>query len=100
MKIGRVIGKVVSTRKEGNLHGLKILIVDYLDDKLKGTGKSAACVDTINAGEGDVVLLCSSSSARMTPRTKHVATDNTIVGIIDSVTSGSKYLFQKNGGGN
>ena len=95
MKIGRVIGKVVSTRKEGNVDGLPILVVSYLDEKLADTGKTAACIDTVNAGEGDVVLLCGSSSARMTSRTTNVATDNTVVGIVDSVSAGSNYLYDK-----
>jgi microcompartment protein CcmK/EutM len=95
MKIGKVIGKVVSTRKEGNVSGLPILVVSYLDESLADTGKSAACIDTVNAGEGDVVLLCASSSARMTSKTNNVATDNTIVGIIDSVSAGSKYIYSK-----
>ena len=95
MKIGRVIGKVVSTRKEGNIENFKILVVDYLDENLSDTGKSAACIDTVNAGDGDIVLLCSSSSARQTAKTKNVATDNTIVGIIDSISSGREAIYQK-----
>jgi len=93
MKIGKVIGKVVSTRKEGNVEGLPILVVSYLDETLSDTGKTAACIDTVNAGDGDVVLLCASSSARMTSRTTNVATDNTIVGIVDSVSAGSTYIY-------
>jgi len=95
MKMGKVIGKVVSTRKEGNVQGLPILVVSYLDETLTDIGKSAACIDTVNAGEGDVVLLCASSSARMTSKTTNVATDNTIVGIIDSVSAGSKFIYSK-----
>lgn len=95
MKIGKVIGKVVSTRKEGNVEGLPILVVSYLDETLSDTGRSAACIDTVNAGDGDVVLLCASSSARMTAKTNNVATDNTIVGIVDSVSAGSTYVYRK-----
>lgn len=95
MKIGRVIGKVVSTKKEGNIEGLPILVVSYLDDTLSDTGKTAACIDTVNAGDGDIVLLCSSSSARMTSKTTNVATDNTVVGIVDSVSAGSTYIYRK-----
>ena len=96
MKLGIVIGKVVSTRKEGKMDGLKILVVSYLNEEMQDTNKTAACIDTVNAGEGDIVLLCSSSSARMTATTKNVATDNTIVGIVDSVASGNKYIYRKN----
>lgn len=95
MKLGKVIGNVVSTRKEGNIYGLKIMVVTYLDENLSDTKKTAACIDTVNAGDGDIVLLCSSSSARITRMTKHTATDNTIVGIIDSISSGKKYLYRK-----
>ena len=96
MKLGIVIGKVVSTRKVSSIEGLKILVVNYLNEDMKDTNKTAACIDTVGAGEGDVVLLCSSSSARLTAMTKNVATDNTIVGIIDSLSSGNKYLYIKN----
>jgi microcompartment protein CcmK/EutM len=95
MKIGKVIGKIVSTKKEGKVEGLPLLVVSYLDANLADTGKTAACVDTVNAGPGDVVLLCASSSARMTPKTKDVATDNTIVGIVDSVSAESAFLYRK-----
>ncbi len=95
MKLGKVIGNVVSTKKEGNLDGLKIMIVTYLDENLSDTKKTAACIDTVNAGNGDIVLLCSSSSARITTMTKHTATDNTIVGIVDAISSGKKYLYRK-----
>ena len=95
MKIGKVIGKVVSTRKEGNIDGLPILVVSYLDETLSDTGKTAACIDTVNAGDGDIVLLCASSSARMTSKTTNAATDNTIVGIVDSVSAGSTYVYRK-----
>ena len=95
MKLGRVIGKVVSTRKEGNVEGLRILVVQYLDDKLATTGKTAACIDSVNAGDGDIVLLVSSSSARLTNVTKNVCTDNTIVGIVDTISAENKYLYKK-----
>ena len=95
MKIGKVIGKIVSTRKEGKVDGLPILVVSYLDETLKDTGKTSACIDTVNAGAGDVVVLCASSSARMTERTKGVATDNTIVGIVDAVSVGSTTIYKK-----
>ncbi len=95
MKFGLVIGSVVSTRKAGKLKGLKILVVNYLNENLEKTPNSAACIDTVNAGEGDIVLLCSSSSARLTEQTTDVATDNTIIGIVDSVSHGNKIIYKK-----
>ena len=96
MKLGKVIGKITATRKAGNLDGKRLLVVDYLDADLKPTGKTGACVDTVNAGEGEIVILCGSSSARATEMTKGVATDNTAIGIVDSVASGKVNLYMKN----
>ncbi|MFZ5517309.1 MAG: EutN/CcmL family microcompartment protein [Candidatus Zhuqueibacterota bacterium] len=96
MKFARVIGHVIATRKEGNVQGLKLLVVRYLDEDLKATKQSAVCVDTVEAKPGDVVLLCSSSSARMTKRTRYVCTDNTTVAIVDSISSGKKTTFDGN----
>jgi microcompartment protein CcmK/EutM len=95
MKLGKVIGNLISTKKEGNLDGLKILVVTYLDEKLSDTKKSAACIDSVGAGDGDIVLLCSSSSARLTDTTRNAAVDNTIVGIVDAISAGRKYFYKK-----
>lgn len=95
MKLGKVIGKIISTKKEGNLDGLKIMAVKYLDENLNDTKKTIACIDTVSAGDGDLVLLCSSSSARFTKMTQNVATDAAIVGIVDSISAGKKYKFKK-----
>ena len=94
MQFGKVIGNVVSARKVDNLSGLKLMVVDYLDENLKSKGKSSVCVDTVSAGKGDIVLLCSSSSARLTEDTKNVCTDNTIVGIVDTVSANGKHIIK------
>jgi len=99
MKLGIVIGNVVSTRKVGNNSGLKMLVVSYLNDELADTEKTAVCIDTVNAGRGDIVLLCASSSARMTSMTRGAVTDNTIVGIVDAISSGGTYTYTKNRSG-
>jgi microcompartment protein CcmK/EutM len=93
LQLGKVIGNVVSVKKVENLSGLKLMVVDYLDDNMNAKGKSTVCVDTVSAGKGDIVLLCSSSSARLTEQTKDVCTDNTIVGIVDSVSTSGKYIY-------
>lgn len=95
MKLGVVKGKIVSTRKNGNLKGLKLLLVSILQDDLKDTNKCVVCVDTVNANEGDTVIICSSSSARMTELTKNVATDYSIVGIVDMISVNNNFIYKK-----
>lgn len=98
MKLGIVTGTVVSTRKVENVTGLKLLVVSLLNADLADTGKTVVCTDTVNAGAGDLVLLCASSSARMTDATRSAATDNTIVGIVDAIDAAHTPLYTRTGG--
>jgi ethanolamine utilization protein EutN len=95
MKFGRVIGQVIAPRKESNVEGLKLLVVRYLNADLAPLQKIATCVDSVSANVGDVVLLVASSSARMTKVTRNVCTDNTIIGVVDLVSSGREDLFRR-----
>ena len=95
MQFGKVIGQVVSTRKEGKIHGLRLLIVNPLDENLKLAGKAITSTDTVNARMDDIVLICSSSSARMTAKTEGVCTDNTIVGIVETISSRKKDWYTR-----
>ena len=95
MKFGKVIGQIISTQKTGNVGGLKLSVVRYLNEKLEETPYTAACIDSVQANTGDVVLLCFSSSARMTKTTRYVCTDNTIVAIVDTISSGQTDWYKK-----
>jgi ethanolamine utilization protein EutN/carbon dioxide concentrating mechanism protein CcmL len=96
MKLGKIIGQVIATQKAGIRDGLRLSVVQYLDDKIAPKDKSAICIDTVKSKIGDVVLLCSSSSARMTQLTKYVCTDNTIVGIVDKISYKKDYIYLNN----
>lgn len=95
MQFGQVIGQVVSTHKQGNVHGLRLFIVQQLDENLKPAGKTIISIDTVNARVDDIVLLCSSSSARMTEMTKGAAADNAIVGIVETISSSKKDRYKR-----
>jgi microcompartment protein CcmK/EutM len=90
MQFAKVIGKVVSTQKTGGLEGLPLLVVRYLDGMLEPIPNNAVAVDTVNSSIGDIVLLCGSSSARMTAKTRDACTDLAIVGIVDKVSLNKK----------
>ena len=88
MKLGKVVGNVVSTRKDEGLVGTKLLIVRYLHPEsgtLRESGDSEVVVDTVGAGIGDTVLLVAGSSAtRYVKGYEKTPTDVTIVGVVDS----------------
>jgi ethanolamine utilization protein EutN len=85
MKLAKVIGNVVSTRKEEALVGFKILLVEELDAKSKQlTGNTFVAVDTLGAGLLDTVLIVQGSGARVVSETHQSAPlDAAIVGIVD-----------------
>ena len=85
MVLGRVVGTVVSTKKEDELQGLKLLLVKACDADGKPTGSTVVAVDAVGAGVGEVVLYASGSSARQTKVTKDRPVDATIMAIVDQV---------------
>jgi microcompartment protein CcmK/EutM len=85
MLMGLVVGTVVSTRKDPELGGLKLLIVKGCDFDGKATGSAVVAADSVGAGIGEVVLYASGSSARQTTMTQNRPVDATIMAIVDMV---------------
>ncbi len=84
MKMGRVAGTVVATRKDPSLEGVKFLVVENLTTELKPDGGYVIAVDAVGAGAGEVVLYASGSSARQTELTRDRPVDAVIMAILDS----------------
>jgi ethanolamine utilization protein EutN len=99
MFLARVTGSVVSSQKVDAMVGQKLLVVEPLrvNEKdqtgLVGTGRTFITVDTVGAGEGEVVLIVQGSSARFTPQTKPLPVDCAIIGIVDTVHLASGQIF-------
>ena len=83
MKLGRVVGTVVSTRKDPSLESLKLLIVENLGTALEREGGYVVAVDSVGAGQGEVILYATGSSARLTAVTKDRPVDAVIMAIVD-----------------
>lgn len=96
MIIGRVLGNVVCTQKNNRLDGVKFLIVQPIDlTTLKLEGKTLVAIDTVGAGEGEIVMLVSGSSARQTEKTNNTPTDASIIAILDTIEIDGKTTFRK-----
>ena len=85
MTLGRVVGTVVSTRKDERLEGFKLLIVKAVDPDGKEKNSYVVAVDTVDAGIGELVLVVTGSSARMSSGCQERPVDAAVVGIIDTV---------------
>jgi len=95
MYLARVMGTVVATQKEPSMNGSKFLIVEKLDEKLKALGEYVVAVDAVGAGENEVVLYASGSSARQTRETKDRPADAVIMAIVDSFAVGDRTIYKK-----
>lgn len=56
MKLGKVIGRVVSTVKHESFENRRLLLVQGLDEKRKASGTPFVAVDIVQSGEGDLVF--------------------------------------------
>lgn len=85
MVIGRVVGRLWSTRKDEKLNGQKFLIVKLLKDKNEEQDGFFVAADAVGAGNGDTVLIVKGGSARVSLGNKDIPVDAAIIGIIDSI---------------
>lgn len=86
MYIGLVSGTVVATIKHQAFHGRKLLIVDQLDLRGEPTGAYDICVDVVQAGVGDRVLVMDEGNgARQILQRTVAPVRAVIVGIVDEV---------------
>lgn len=95
MQIGKVIGTVVSTRKEDVLEGMKFLLVKNCDFDGNPVGPTVVAVDAVGAGVDEVVLYASGSSARLTRLTDNRPVDATIMAIVDILEVDGEQRYRK-----
>ena len=90
MIVGRVKGHVVASAKVENLEGKKMLVVEILSVTAEGlspTNLHMVCIDAVQAGEGEVVVVVQGSSARIAPGMEKVPVDALIVGIVENLNA-------------
>ena len=84
MYVGLVTGTVVATVKHGAFNGRKLLIVDHLNTAGDPTGAYDICVDMVQAGVGDrVLVLDEGNGARQVLRDGSAPIRAVVVGIVD-----------------
>lgn len=84
MHLARVIGTVVSARKDERLNGSKLLLLEPLSTTGEpGDGAAIIAVDTVGAGVEEAVIYVTGSSARRAVGSENAPTDAAVVGIVD-----------------
>ena len=82
MIVGKVVGSIVSTRKNENLVGNKFMVVEPVVGMGDPKNKIVA-IDNIGAGIGELVLVALGSAARIGCNMESSPVDAAIVGIVD-----------------
>ncbi len=96
MKLARVVGTVVATRKDPKLEGLKFFLLQDLGRDLSPKDSIVVAADSVGCGVGEVVLYASGSSARQTTQTDNRPCDATVMAIVDAIdTTEDGRLYDK-----
>lgn len=86
MILGRVTGSVHATVKNRHLDGLRLLTVRSVDLSGAVDGKPIVAVDRVDAGVGDLVLVCrEGGSSRMVLGNDMTPVQAMIVAVVDDV---------------
>jgi len=83
MQLARVIGDVVATRKDEQLSGIKLLIVQPLSPDHQPVGRPLVAVDAVGAGVGEEVFFVRGKEASFPFHPAEPPVDAGIVGIVD-----------------
>jgi len=95
MKIAKVRGTVVSTHKESSLRGVKLLLLQFMDEEGQLLPEYEVAGDQVGAGLDEWVLVTRGSAARQIDGSEKRPVDAMVVAIIDTVTLDNSLLYSK-----
>jgi microcompartment protein CcmK/EutM len=95
MMIARVIGTVVSTRKEPTMDGLRLLVCQPVNAEGEKVGTPVVAADAVGAGVGETILYATGSSARQTVATQNRPVDAVVMAIVDNWEVAGEYKYRK-----
>ena len=76
------------TQKLPDFEGLKLLLVQPIDEHQQKTGTAIVAFDAVQAGEGDLVFYETSKEAGWALREWFTPADAAILGIVDQINTG------------
>ena len=83
MQLARVLGEVVSTMKDSNLHGVTLLVLQPILASGEPAGRTLVAADSVGAGVGETVFFVRGREAAFPFYPAEPPTDATIIGIVD-----------------
>lgn len=95
MQIAKVRGTVVSTHKEASLRGVKLLLLQFIDEEGRLLPQYEVAGDQVGAGFDEWVLVSRGSAARQMEGGEKRPIDAMVVAIIDTVSVENRLLYSK-----
>jgi len=85
--LARVLGNVVATQKNPRYDGARIMLVQPINLDLTPRGASMLALDSVDSGEGDIVIVVQEGWSASTASTGEAgaAIDSAIVGVVDFI---------------
>jgi ethanolamine utilization protein EutN len=83
MQLAKVIGDIVATRKDDNLFGITLLVLQPIGADGAAVGRTLVAVDSMGAGVGETVFFVRGKEASFPFYPTEVPTDAGVVGIVD-----------------
>jgi len=87
MRLARVTGQVVATRKDPRLLGARLLLVQPVNESGGDVGRPLVALDAIQSNEGELVFVVSAREASFALPGRLVPSDCSIVGKVDAVSA-------------
>lgn len=97
MQIAKVRGTVVGTQKEPSLTGVKLLLVQFINEEGDPLPKYEVVADSVGAGMDEWVLISRGSAARHVSGSEQRPLDARVVAIIDTVTVDNRMIYGQKG---
>ena len=87
MILARVLGNIVATQKNPRYDGARVMLCQQITPEGEDAGTTVLALDSVDAGEGDIVLIVQEGWGASTAATKEAgaAIDSAIVGVVDRI---------------
>ena len=95
MQIAKVRGTVVSTQKDPSLRGVKLLLLQVVDEEGQLLQSYEVAADSVGAGVDEWVLVSRGSAARQVQGSEQRPLDAAVIAIIDTVYVEDRMIYSK-----
>ena len=87
MLLARVLGNIVATQKNQRYEGARVMLCRQIDPNGEDMEYTCIALDSVNAGEGDIVVIVQEGWSASTATTGRpgAAIDSAIVGVVDYI---------------